>query len=470
MADWPKEALDTIAELRREIERLKAENERLRAENRELRRRLAELERSQKRQAAPFSRGAPKANPKRAGRKPGAAHGGASHRPPPSHVDETIDVPFPKRCPHCGGPMEEDAVHDQFQTDIPPVRPRVIRFRVHVGFCRRCGRRSQGRHPQQTSDAVGAAGNQVGPRVLAVAAQLNKSYGMTYGKMATVLGDLFGLRVAPSTLVRGLERLAFRAEPAYEELRREIRKAAAVYPDETGWKVAARLAWLWVFTSPAAKTTVYAIRPSRGSDVVEELLGPDFAGNLGHDGWAPYDQVLAARHQTCLAHILRRCDHLLEFAQRGAARFPRAVKDLLGEALALRDRRDAGLLSPHGLRVAVEKLEARAARLLWGSIRYGPNRKLAKHLRAHRDQLFAFLKVPGLEATNWPAEQALRPAVVNRKVWGGNRAWIGAATQSVLASILRTCSQRNQDPHRWFTAALQAPLGHPLPPIAPARR
>jgi transposase len=49
------------------------------------------------------------------------------------------------------------------------------------------------------------------------------------------------------------------------------------------------------------------------------------------------------------------------------------------------------------------------------------NRKLVAHLYAERDALFTFLTRPGIDATNWRAEQAIRPAVVNRKVWGDNR-------------------------------------------------
>jgi len=49
-----------------------------------------------------------------------------------------------------------------------------------------------------------------------------------------------------------------------------------------------------------------------------------------------------------------------------------------------------------------------------------------------------------LEATNWRAEQAIRPMVVARKVWGGNRTAIGARTQSVLLSLIQTCRQQQR--------------------------
>ena len=64
---------------------------------------------------------------------------------------------------------------------------------------------------------------------------------------------------------------------------------------------------------------------------------------------------------------------------------------------------------------------------------------------------------PSIEATNWRAEQAIRPAVVTRKVCGGNRTRRGADTQQVLASVVRTARQRNLDPRSLITTMLCAP-------------
>ncbi len=71
------------------------------------------------------------------------------------------------------------------------------------------------------------------------------------------------------------------------------------------------------------------------------------------------------------------------------------------------------------------------------------NERLANHLYRERPCLFTFLSCPGLEATNWRAEQALRPAVA-RKAWGGNRTESGAHTQEILMSLLHTCRQQKR--------------------------
>ena len=82
------------------------------------------------------------------------------------------------------------------------------------------------------------------------------------------------------------------------------------------------------------------------------------------------------------------------------------------------------------------------------------NERLAKHLDKHRHQLFTFLKTPGIDATNYRAEQAMRPAAVNRKVWGGNRTAAGAHAQSVLMTVLATCRQQARDSLRFLASIL----------------
>lgn len=421
--------------LQREVERLRRENERLREE-------LETARRAGYRQAAPFSKNRPSPQPGRPGRKAGAAYGRPAQRPIPTHLDETHDAPLPAVCPTCAGPVVETTVAAQYQEDLPPVRPIVRAFHVHIGQCQQCGRRVQGRHPLQTSDALGAAAAQVGPRVVATAAVLHKQFGLPLGKVAAFYQQHFGLTVTTGGLVQALHRAARHATPTYAALIDTVRQSPIVVPDETGWRVGAQLQWLWVYATPT--TTVYAIQPGRGFDEAAAILGADFAGILVRDGWAPYRQFDQAAHQTCLAHLLRRCHDLQTDHPR--APLPYQVQKLLQQALHVRDRHTSGTVSPHGLAVARGRLQARLASVLDQPSTVPAVRRFVRHLDREWSALFSFLYDPTIDATTWRAEQALRPAVVNRKVSGGNRTWVGAHTQQVLATLLRTSAQRRLDP------------------------
>jgi len=421
----------------------------------QLERLLENATRAQKRQAAPFSKGVPKQDPKKPGRKPGNNYGPKAHRPlPEQKPDEIIDVPLPEQCPECGGQAEENQLDQQFQVEIPR-QPIVRRFDIHVGRCRRCGRRLQPRHPLQTSDAIGAAASQLGPDLQALIAMMKDKYGLSYGDVQGLLDEAFGISVSRGGAAQVVLRVAERHEPAYETIQQIVRRSDIVYPDETGWKIAGRLQWLWVFVTPTA--TLCVIRPSRGHDVPEAVLGADYDGRMVHDGWSPYDFFEQATHQQCLEHLLRRAKGLLERATRGAVRFPRKVKELLSDALFLRDRRDHSNISPHGLAVARGRLEKRLDRLLEGNLSHHGNRKFQKHLAGHRDDILTFLYEPDIEATNWPAEQAVRPAVVNRKVFGGNRTPSGGHAQEILGSVFATLAKRGLDTLSFLSNVIRLP-------------
>ena len=421
----------------------------------ELEKLLDELRRRGKRQAAPFSKGAPSDAPKRPGRKAGDQYGQQATRAVPEQVDETIVVDCPLYCEHCQGKVTLEGKASQYQIDLPEIRPRTTEFILHHGKCVECGREVVGRHPRQTSQAFRVGNVQFGPSVLGFAAWLNKVGGLSYGKIAALLKELAGLKVSRSALCRALLRLSTKLEPLYEELKAKIQSSAVVYPDETGWREGGHSVWLWVFTNRSE--TVYSIQPGRGYREAAEILGEDYAGVLVADGWAPYQKFDEATHQTCLAHLLRRCNEMLEQATGGAVRFPRVVKEILQTALGVRDQRDAGEIDAAAVAQAKEELQAEMDRTLSGQFTNPSNQRLAKHLILHQDQLFLFLERTDVEATNWPAEQGIRPAVVNRKTSGGNRTAEGSQAQAVLMSVLRTLQQHQRGALEVLSQLLRSP-------------
>ena len=76
-----------------------------------------------------------------------------------------------------------------------------------------------------------------------------------------------------------------------------------------------------------------------------------------------------------------------------------------------------------------------------------------------------FLEDPELQATNWRAEQAIRPAVVMRKICGGNRTERGAFTHETLVSIIVSARKLKLDPLPLLAELPRAPSGTIIPAI-----
>lgn len=429
------EALSILQNVQRQLDVLKIENEKLKAEN-------EELKRAGKRQATPFARRHWVEHPKRPGRKAGKGKFTRREMPSVKQVHET-KVAKLQGCPECGGKLQAIRKHEQFVTDIPLVEVKTTRFITYSGYCTRCHKRMRSHHPEQISEATGAAGVMVGPRAKALATDLKHRLGVSYGKVSEVLNDAFGLRVSRSGCCQADQKLANLARPIYERLIELIRRCSTVHVDETGWRIGTLSAWLWVFTN--REITVYTIRANRSSDVVIDILGENFKGILASDDFLAYDdrRLAAWLKQRCLSHLLTDLKEMQESKTGRALQFAKQMTTLLQEAMHLKIEKPT--LDPFTFAQRAQDLENRLDLLIAARRRLTDpdNVRFAKRLRKHRPHLLRFLYVDGLDATNNQAERMLRPAVITRKTNGCNRTPDAAEAHAILASILVTSHQHS---------------------------
>jgi hypothetical protein len=329
-------------------------------------------------------------------------------------------------------------------TDIPKIiRLVTTRYVTYSGYCVKCCQRVRSRHPEQTSQATGAAGVLVGPRAKALAADAKHRLGCSYGKVSELLNDAFGLQVSRSGWCQADQRLAKTARPVYQALIEAIRRSMVVHADETGWRIGTLSAWLWVFANKEA--TVYAIRDNRSSDVVVEILGKEFKGILTSDCFVAYDDKRMATwlKQKCLSHLLKDLNEMEESKTGRAVHFAQQVTAVLRAALVLKAEKSS--LDQVTFAERARNLETQLDALIskQRNLKDRDNLRFARRLRKHRPHLLRFLYVDGLDATNNLAERQLRPGVIIRKTNGCNRAKGGAETHSILTSVLVTCRQHS---------------------------
>jgi transposase len=464
MQEWRFDDLERanceVERLEREIERRDRRIRELERERDRLKEEIGRVERESHRQAAPFAR--PERVPPASCGRPGRRRGHpAAYRPRPARIDERVEVLL-TRCPACRGRLCGRRRHRHVEVEIPPIRPVAREYVTESGYCRRCRRRFRSRHPEQVSEATGAAGVAIGARAQALAVEMKHGLGVPYRKTAAFFRRVFDLPVTHGALVQGAARLAERAEPTYEALCRHLACAPRCGTDETGWRIGGDGAWLWAFTTPEA--TLYKIARSRGVDVVEEVLGAGYGGVLQCDGFPAYRSWNGPKAQ-CAAHILRRAGRLHDLAERGSARLPLAVRRLWEAACALAARR-------RRMRAAVFKrkrtlLERRLDRLLAGRYTDAENARFVRHLARHRGDLLRFLYDPGIEPTNNRTEREIRPAVLARKISAGNRSDSGARAHEILASVHRTAARNGLTMEAIVPALLRAPVPQPIRLIAP---
>jgi transposase len=436
----PDDQPEQVEELQREIQRLQAENEGLKKKIEGLEEEL----RAAKRQAAPFSKGQRKANPKRPGRRAGV--GIFRNRPAPAELigGAIVKAAVPAVCPHCGGVLDVETEEWATTTDLPvQPQPEVTRYRVPVCRCSQCGKRVRGTAPGLAADQFGATAHRVGPGVKAAAHALHYGAGVPVRKLPMVLKELTGITLTQGAMTQdALQRGEAEVGARYRQLCGGMREASVVNTDDTGWRVGGSTAHLMVFVSE--QSTVYQIRARHRNEEVREVIPGDYGGVMGTDRGKSYDaeEFNAVAQQKCLGHLQRNLSELLETKKGRAREFGLGLKDMLRQSIELHHRRSD--LPPADYQLQVQQIdEALTFHLRHRILKDEDNQRLLDGIGLHQDRgnLLRFLRVEGVEPTNNRAERALRPAVIARKVSHCSRNQRGAEAFAAFVSVIQTAAQ-----------------------------
>jgi hypothetical protein len=424
-----------------------------------LERRVAELEeqlREAKRAKAPFSKGKPKADPKRPGRKPGQGRFERRGEPIATGADEVreLDAALPldqRECPKCRVLL---ATHEERASieELPEQPARKLTFfKVEVGQCRCCGFKARGTHPELPPAQCGAAAHAVGPAAKARALQLHYETGLPLRKVPGVMLALTGIPITQSALTRTALELCGpqgALSPAYDALAQEIRDSAVAFTDDTGWRIGAKLAFVMGFFT--GQTAYYQIRLRHRSEEVEEVISREHKGAVVTDGGPSYGSLKfdAVEMQRCLCHILKNISKVLEKKEGAAREFPEALQTALRKALKLwKDHADGGVSKAAYKQLRREIGEEVAQLLRIRKLGDGDNQRLLDGIGTAHDngRLLLFLERPEVPPTNNHAERMLRPAVIARKVSQCSKNERGAAAYAKLKSLFVTYRLRAID-------------------------
>ena len=389
---------------------------------------------------------------KKRGKKPGRkkGHAGAC-RPKPDHVD-AYERHSLCGCPNCGSAnLTHRSTRTRYTEDIPPVTPIVTERTIEGGYCEDC--------EKWVEAPVGQVmpRNTFGNRMLLVTAWMHFALGVAVHKVVSWLSSMCQMRVSAGGLTQAWGRLAGYLVPLHEQIWRDILDARVLHVDETSWRVAGDTFWLWCFATK--DTVLYVIDPTRGSKVVEEILGDIFGGILVTDFYAAYNTISAWAKQKCVVHLLRELKKVsisntspqwLEFSQK----LTRLLQD------ALRLGRERGKHDDQTYDRRWKRLHDRLFALYDTQYDDPDARRLALRLEKYRLELFTFLEFDGVDADNNHGEREIRPAVQMRKAYGGNRSEQGAHNQAVLMTIFRTLHKRGQDPIDFLLNCLEKHLEH----------
>ena len=307
---------------------------------------------------------------------------------------------------------------------IEPPEPETIEAHIHEKECLDCGHTFI--PPENDIPLQG----KYGINIMVLAIFIRFILRGVLRKAGFFLENGFALKITPAAFNEILHRVAQAAEHEYEEIKMRIRAAKIVYVDETSFSVLGKNQWVWVFRTE--KDILLVIRPSRGSDVLREILGADYSGTIICDCWKAYNVMIAANLQRCWAHLLRKSEELKDTIS--GKHLHEKLKQLFDEIKAFNKSNPSAEERRSKYHEMTQKLE----RLTSYYSKYKHLAKVVKYIDNNLGNWFTCVKLEGIEPTNNFAEQAIRETVMIRKIIGAFRSEKGKENYECLASLLAT--------------------------------
>jgi transposase len=399
--------------------------------------------------------------------KIGGQPGHAKHERPPfsrDQIDEVRQYRL-KRCPDCGGAVssrpKEVRVVQQVEIVERPIE--IVEHRAGGCWCRRCRKMVYAPLP-----AAVAKGGLLGPRLTALVGYLKGVCHASFSTIRRYFRDVPHIPISRGQLAKVIGKVSAALGPAYEALRARLPVEPRLNVDETGHKDNGKPHWTWCFR--AELYTLFKINPSRGSNVLIDVLGKEFNGVLGCDYFSAYRKYMrefSVEVQFCLAHLIREVKFLLGLPHQRTRVYAQGLLNALRRLFGVIHRR--ATMAPRAFSKALEK----ARDQVMNAAIWAPQRReaqnLARRFRLHGQAYFRFLTTPGVEPTNNLAEQAMRFVVIDRRITQGTRSPRGRQWCERIWTTMATCAQQERSVFDYLRQAVDAHFHRqPIPSLLPA--
>jgi len=445
-----------IAELETQATQLKSEITQVKALVGDLQAQVARLMKNSSTSSKPPSSDIvkpPKPPAPKGGGKIGGQPGHPRHqREPftPDEIDRVIAYNL-KKCPDCGGPVRlatfvAPKVFQQIELMLQPVE--VTAHRAGACQCMQCGKIHYAPLPPQVEQ-----GGLLGPELSALVAYLKGSCHASFSTIRKFFRDVLKVTISRGQLAKVIQKATAAMDAAYQQLQKLLPSEAKLNVDETGHKEKGKTYWTWCFR--AELFTLFKIDPSRGSDVLIEVLGREFAGILGCDYFSAYRKYMGdfdVAVQFCLAHLIRDVKFLTTLPDKVTAAYGQRVLEGLRKLFHVIHRRQT--MTPDRFDRALKRARDELIAVGKRAPQRQETQNLADRFRKHGEAYFQFITTPGIEPTNNLAEQAIRFVVLDRLVTQGTRSEQGRRWCERIWTAIATCTQQGRSLFEYLSQAI----------------
>lgn len=362
-------------------------------------------------------------------------------------------------CPSCGGALKSGSrsARGMQQVELVGRSFKVTEHHALRSWCPRC-------RTHQDADLPGTLRKSglFGPRMRTFVAYFKGACHMSYKTIQSFLRDVLGISVSTGYLAKVVNKAGAALAVPYAELSDALAGEPWLNVDETGHRDDGKRHWTWCFR--AGRYSVFKIDPSRGSCVLEDVLGVAFGGVLGSDYYSAYRKYMGndVRVQFCLAHLIRDVRYLTTLADKVTRNYGERVLAALKNLFQVYHRREK--MVPARFAKWIEAAKQTVIQKALAAPPRSEAQNIAQRFKKHSDSYFRFITTPGVQPTNNLAEQAIRHVVIDRRITQGTRGTNGQRWSERIWTTLATCAQQGRSAFDFISRAVLANLSGLPPP------
>jgi len=372
-----------------------------------------------------------------------------SSKPPSSDIVKPPKKKKSNGSRNIGGKLQEIENAARVVQQVEVVK-KPIHIEQHTGLCYWCEHCQKFHYAPMPTHIE--KGQLIGPRLTATIAYMKGACHCSFSTIRKFLRDVIGITISRGQLSKLIQKASAAFEQAYNELLEYLPNEAKLNVDETGHKENKKRFWTWCFRADAY--TLFKIADSRGSKVLIDVLGEDFAGVIGCDYFSAYRKYMKD-FDILIAHLIRELKYLAGLSDKATADYGQKLLDAMRDMFSIFHKIDE--LTESDFAEAME--ESRKVFLDIALTDVPDSRQaqnLANRFLQHGEAYFQFITTPGIEPTNNLAEQAIRFVVIDRYITQGTRSEKGRIWCERIWTILATCASQGRNAFDFICQSIQA--------------
>jgi len=392
------------------------------------------------------------------------------------HVSEVIyEKPEIDQCPECGCHLSIASEKVRYQIEAIPATLKVVKIIKQSCKCEKCNKTDNKiYYPLSTSLFPGSI---LSHSMAAYIAYHKYDLGIPFHHLEKHIKETLDIEVSKQNLAIYMEKTSKLFEPLYEQMKQDLLKnrAKVIHADETTLSISKRpeedkerkKSYVYLYASSYYDNPIYiySFHESRAIETTAKWL-KDYQGVLVCDDFKGYTKLAKdnpnIQLQRCFAHVRRRFMDIVKGLPEENKQTSHAyqILEIIGKLFHNESRYQKDDLTPE----QVLKRRNQDQRPLMKKLKdflfnydYKPNSAImgaVNYAKNIFDDLETFLSNGYVEISNNIAERAIRPFVINRKVFMTSGSYAGARYTTILFSIIQTAKINNLQVSKYFEYVL----------------